>query len=80
MIRIYFKDPDGVDEAINEEAKRQVDALQGIDDSERSILLESRKDKISSLLNEWIQYGEYCMVEIDTEKGTARVVPTKEVK
>lgn len=57
-VRITFKDPDAVYDALRYANKKQLD--NGCGDV--------------SVLEPWIRWGEYCTVEIDTELNTAVVI------
>lgn len=76
-IQITFKDPDGVYEAIREEAESQVKAIAGLDDDEKESLIEGRVESIQESLKPWIRHGEYITVEFDTETKTATVIPNR---
>lgn len=75
--RVYMKDTDvlqdGIEEAVDEELKAT-----GLPDDEQEALRELRCEKASGVAGRWFQYGEYLMVEIDTESEAIRVVPVSE--
>lgn len=74
-INITFKDPDGVYDSIREAV---LDSLpEDISADEAEELKESRTEKVNRDLKKWLQYGECCRIEIDTEAGTAIVLPVK---
>lgn len=75
--QVTFKDPDGPYDCIQEEARRQVNAIEGIDEDEKEDLISSRVDKIKEVTGRWFQWGEYVTIEIDTETGTATVMPAR---
>jgi hypothetical protein len=78
--RVTFKDPDGPYNCIRDEAKRQIDALTGISDEEREVLLEKRMERLNDIADRFFEHGEYVTIEIDaddTGKATATVVATK---
>ena len=75
--RITMKDPDGPYECIQDAAKDQVKAIEGITDAERETLMGSRVDALRDFAGKWMEYGEYIEVEFDTEAGTATVIPRK---
>jgi hypothetical protein len=77
-IRLTFKDPDGIGESIEKVAEESLKMVDGISNSEREALTESRIEEIGSVLSKWILYGDYCSVEFDTDAGTARVLESKE--
>lgn len=75
IFQVTMKDTDvlhdGIDEALEEN-------LKGMPDDEAEALREIRHEKASDVAGKWFTYGEYLTVEIDTEKGTIRVVPVSE--
>lgn len=74
--RVTMKDPDTLHDAITEAVKVEVNQL--LDDpDEREALQETREEKVREICKEWFEYDEYLTVEIDTEAGTATVVPRK---
>jgi hypothetical protein len=72
-IKITFKDPDCVHGSI----KDALDSSRpdGLSDDEWETIREEREGKLD--LSPFIEYSEYCTVEIDTEAKTAVVVPFK---
>lgn len=64
-IRITFKNPDAIDDAIDE----TVDWLQLPVEEEHEI-----KEKIKTQLSKWISYGEYVNLEFDLDNETAIVL------
>lgn len=77
--RITMKDPDGVNNGVEEAVKSQTAGLLNLDDDEREAVREIRRDKIQKSIRRWFEYGEYLTVEIDTEAGTVRAVPTDDL-
>lgn len=75
--RITMEDPDGPYESIQDAAKEQVKAIKGITESEREGMLASRAETLDEFVGKWMEYGEYLVVEFDTEAGTATVIPRK---
>ena len=76
--RVTMKDPDTLGDAIKEAVEGDVKLL--VDDpKEQSALIEVRQEKVSEICKEWFKWGEYLTVEIDTEAGTAVVVPVKDL-
>jgi hypothetical protein len=72
--KVQMKDPDTLQDAIEEAVKAQVKAS-GIDDpEEQEAVIELRKERTSELCQKCFEYGEYLTVEIDTDAGTATVV------
>lgn len=72
-VRITFKDPDGVYEAIDDAVKESL-KTDGLDKDEAEAISELRHEKVSRVLSKWVEYGEYVTVEFDTDAGTAIVV------
>jgi hypothetical protein len=67
-LRLTFKDPDGVYDSLKEEAIRLLDEEQSA---------QTVQDKINDLydvVEDYITFGEYVTIEIDTDAGTATVV------
>lgn len=74
-IRIVCKDPDGIGDSVSEAVKADVAKLEGVDEGERELIREDRLERTWAKLSRWIDCQEYLTVEIDTDAGTARVVP-----
>jgi hypothetical protein len=74
--RITFKDPNTVNNSINEYAKSLFDNLP-LTDEEREDCAYNRAGVISKDVEKWVKYGEYITVEFDLVKKTATVVPQK---
>jgi len=73
--RINFKDPDAVEDAIDD-AFNALPKPDGVTDAEWSNIKDERR-KNTSLLP-FIRWGEYCTVEIDTEAKTASVIQVED--
>ena len=73
--RVRMKDPDTLGDACTEAAQAALKSVQGIDNDERESLVEGRAASLSEFAAKWFKYGEYVTVELDTEAGTAIVVP-----
>jgi hypothetical protein len=80
IYRVQMKDPGTLHDAVRDAAKKELKGIQGIDDDEKEELLERRTEKLEEQAQRWFGYGEYLMVEIDTEKNTIRVVPRGELQ
>lgn len=76
-IRVSIKDPDVFSEAIDGAVETDVQSLH-LSDDECEAIAEMRRSKVGETLARWLQYGEYIVVEFDTEAGTATVVPVAE--
>lgn len=77
IFKVYMKDPDVLQEGIEEAIDADLEAS-GLPDDEQEALREIRYEKAADVASKWFQYGEYLAVEIDTEKETIRVVPVGE--
>ncbi|MFA5135527.1 MAG: hypothetical protein WC505_07115 [Patescibacteria group bacterium] len=65
-IRVQFKDPDAIYEAIEAAVKRSVAELSGVSPTERELILEARQEEVSEFCTRWFESGDYCVVEIDS--------------
>lgn len=75
--RITMKDPDGVYECVNTAAHESIADVQGLSQAERDDLAVQRTEDLNKLIGKWFEYGEYLVVEIDTEAKTCTVVPVR---
>lgn len=48
-----------------------------VDDAAKDIKDEDERAKFKMLAGTFFEYGEYVEIEVDTETGTARVVPVE---
>jgi hypothetical protein len=76
-IEVTMKDPDTLYDAVGEAVRQELSMMENIDDDEKEILEESRREKIQAICSKWFEYGEYLTVVIDTDAMTATV---KELK
>ncbi len=77
-IQIQFKDPDSPYDAIQDAVETDVKAMVAagtIDADEAESLAESRLEKEFGKCGKWLKYREYVTIEIDTDAGTAVVLP-----
>lgn len=72
-LRITLKDPDGINEAIDDFVK--ANRPTGLSDEEWEDIREERASKLRH--SKFIEYGDYVSVEIDVDAGTAIVLPVK---
>jgi hypothetical protein len=72
---VTFKDPDGPYDSIEEAARESLAAVDGLSEEERDELIETRAKGLREQTRKWFKYGEYVNIEIDTEAGTATVLP-----
>jgi len=63
-VRITMKNPDALMYAVN-------DAIEDIEDEEKR---EEKREEIEAECKKWMKYGEYLVVEVDTETGTCEVI------
>ena len=64
---------DALDDQVVRAVKPTIEAL-GLEDDEADAVLETRIAKVKDLCGKWFEYGEYLVVEIDTEAKTCTVV------
>ena len=74
IVKVYLKDPDGFYESIQESVKRTLQSLDGLSDTERGLLMESRMEEAGNKMRKWVEYGEYVTLEFDLDTMTAGVV------
>lgn len=70
-IRIHFKDPDGVADALADAVEKT--RPEGLSETEWDDISLERREAIN--LNPFVEYNEYLTVEIDTDAKTAVVIP-----
>lgn len=70
---VSMKNPDALDEAIQEAVRNDLKRSQDIAADEVDILMEHRCEKIRAICKQWFQHGEYLNVEVDTEANTCIV-------
>lgn len=73
-IRITLKDPDGVENSVQEAVEESLAQIAELDLDEKEMIQEKRMDEAKGAIEKWVQYGEYVRIEIDTEEGTAKVL------
>lgn len=74
-VRVTLKDPDTMQDAVLEQAKMDSRDVPGLSDHEREVLAESRAETTCEVIShKWMEYGEYLVVEFDTEAMTAVVI------
>jgi putative heme iron utilization protein len=78
-IRIMFKDPDVVFDAVEEHVCATTANLVGqLSPEEADAVVEKRTETVRDAMKKFIEYGEYAQIEIDLDAQTARVVPVRE--
>lgn len=73
IIRIVMKSPDAVSYAVEAAVHEELQSSVG-----KPVDADEIRETISSTLSSierWVKYGEYVTIEIDTDQGTAVVVP-----
>ena len=78
IFRVTMKDPDVLQDAIEEEVNNQL-MISGLSLEEQEAIRDIRCEKASEVAHNWFEYGEYLTVEIDTDKETIRVVSAEEL-
>lgn len=78
--RVTMKDPDCLYESVQEAAEASAKAIPDLTDDEREAIVDKRKESFSDVASTWFRYGEYLVVEIDTDAKTCRVLTTAETK
>lgn len=73
---VTMKDPDGVYDSIEEAVRESIKAM-GLPEDEAEALTEARTETVKKTTGKFFRYGEYVDIEIDTEAGTATVLPAK---
>lgn len=73
--RVTMKDPDTLHDAVDEAALESVKGITGLSLAERAACRDLRAQEFQKLASKWFEYGEYLVVEIDTEAQTCVVVP-----
>lgn len=75
-LRVTFKDPDGVDNALHELASEKAEELQSLagDFDLGEDPYDRIKEGLGEVIKPWVQYGEYVTIEIDTVAKTAVVI------
>jgi len=63
-LTVSFKTPDAVDYTIDDMERAEFDSDEAF---------EEAKDKARALMDKYIEYGEYVLIDFDTEAGTATV-------
>ncbi len=71
---VTMKHPDALHDAIAQAVESKV-ALLGLAKDEAVRVAELRAEKVRDVCGKWFHYGELVSIEIDTDAGTATVVP-----
>ncbi len=75
-IRLHLKDPDGVSNSLDEAATEATESVRHEQlPFEYEEVQERMVEKLAGQIEKWVKYQEYVTIEIDTEAGTAIVVP-----
>lgn len=76
-LRVTFKDPDTLGDAIEEAVRREIVDMPNLDAAEREAVAELRREKVGEAVAKWFRWGEYVTVECDTDAGTATVIEAR---
>lgn len=71
--KIAMKDPDGVQDCLDDAANEYANSIEGLSPDEREAVREKRRELIGGIASTWFKYGEYLTVEIDTDSKTITV-------
>jgi lipocalin len=71
--RISFKDPDAIYDAVVDAVGTELDTL-NLPEDEAYEVEDIRVKKALEVCSDFFEYGEYCVIEVDTEAKTAIVV------
>ncbi len=75
-IKVHLKDPDGVSESLDRGFVAAVgEEAPNLSTRETQRIADDWREAADDVLRRWIRYGEHVTIEIDTDDGTARVVP-----
>lgn len=75
-IRVTMKDPDCLHDALREAATERVEReLPSLSEDARNAAAEVTFEEMNKACAKWFRCGEHLTVEIDTDAGTAVVVP-----
>lgn len=77
-IKIRLKDPDTLHDAISDAVNES--EILGLSEEEARAVKDARKEEYMEIAGEWFEYGEYVMLELDTEAKTMKVLPNKNKK
>lgn len=70
---VSMKDPDTLDDAINDAVIRSTEGNHDLSPAERKAIQEVRREEAREVCERWFEYGEYLRVEIDTDAKTCVV-------
>jgi hypothetical protein len=79
-IRVSLKDPDTMHDAVCDAVQRDTKfSLTGVTEPERVQISRDRSTEIQGKITDrWMPYGEYLLVEFDTDDWSAKVLPSSE--
>lgn len=73
--QITLKDPDGCYDCMRQAAKESMP--DNLSDNEVELLIDEREAKIHKIAAQWLRYGEYVTIEIDSVAGICVVLPNR---
>jgi hypothetical protein len=71
-----MKDPDCLHNALRDAVAEDMGGAK-LDEDEADAVFQLRVEKAQKACARWFRWGEYLTVEIDTDAGTATVIPEK---
>jgi len=77
-IQLTFKSPDAIHYALKDCPELNPDPNINYTRKEELWDIEDKREEVKEIIGKFIEYGEYCTIEIDTETKEARVVPVNE--
>lgn len=78
-LRITLKDPDALyecvrDQVVNALPEEEREEYDRMNSREQNMFIMDRVEEAQDAAREWMLYGEYITVEIDTEARTCQVI------
>lgn len=75
IVTLYIKATDSIGDSIRKSVMGSIPSE--LSENERDAVYELRKEEIDKKLEKWVSFGEYINVQIDTDAGTAKVIPAE---
>ena len=76
-IKVTFKTPDAMEDALDRAFPVEISEKETVEDDTYEENRQAAMYEAEAQLNKFISYGECVIIEVDTETGTATVVPAK---
>lgn len=78
-LRLYLKDREGIINSVTDAVEENLDErLSSLSVSEKNEIIVRQGESLLTICEQWTKYNQSIIIEIDTEKNTAIVVPTKD--